>query len=154
MHHFSSLIFKRIFTGKKVFPEQLLTQDSDSVRQGPGVSAIIQGQNTKIVSCRAFGWMPDLFSEANFWLESCISMPCIKLNTTHRISRKQFSCLVINWFYLPSARYVSLPWNFPTPQNILISVPLMVGFLGTRYKAQMAEVSFLQQKCLFKVNML
>lgn len=28
----------------------------------------------------------------------------------------------------------------------------MVGFLGTSYKAQMAEVFSLQQKCLFKVN--
>lgn len=116
MQQFSSLIFKHIFTGKRYsLSSSWLRTRTLPGWQGPGVSAIVQGHNTRLVSYQALGWMPDLFSEANFWLESCILMPCIKLNTTQRASRKQCSPLVMYWFHLPCARYVSLPWHFPTP---------------------------------------
>ena len=38
--------------------------------------------------------MPDLLSEANFWLESCILMPRVTLNTTHGGPKKQVGAML------------------------------------------------------------
>lgn len=50
--------------------------------------------NTRLISCQAFGWMPNLLLEANFWLESCILMPRVALNTTHGTSKQQFGTML------------------------------------------------------------
>lgn len=95
---FISLVFKHIFTGKGIQSAAGLGLCQVGTPRGFQPSE----KNTKLISCQAFGSVPDLCSEANFWLKFCILMPDITLNTTDRASEQQVG--VFYWFQPTCAR--------------------------------------------------
>lgn len=95
---------------------------------------------TRLISCQALGWMPNLLSKANFWLESCILMPHFTLNTTHGASKKQFSailaglwCEVLIASSMCQVCFVALKFSSSTEQSDFCS-PLGV-FLADKVSA-------------------